>query len=33
MDPAFSELVNLGGKTALVTGGSSGLGVAFRATS
>lgn len=29
MDPAFSELFNLEGRTALVTGGSSGLGVAF----
>ena len=29
MDPEFSKLFNLGGRTALVTGGSSGLGVAF----
>ena len=29
MDPEFSKLFNLEGRTALVTGGSSGLGVAF----
>jgi gluconate 5-dehydrogenase len=29
MDPAFADLFNLEGKVALVTGGSSGLGVAF----
>ncbi len=29
MDPAFGKLFSLEGKTALVTGGSSGLGVAF----